>query len=133
MRWRVTVAGKISNRIRLTSLVTPAESYTPSGEILDVKLSYVNGESTPDFNLYQNKPNPWNGQTTIGFDLPEDGVARLTIYDVTGQIVASFEREFKAGYNTVVLTEKDIRSSGVLYYRLESGRNSASRKMVLIR
>ncbi|MEP6793558.1 MAG: T9SS type A sorting domain-containing protein, partial [Saprospiraceae bacterium] len=72
-------------------------------------------------------------QTTIGFDLPEDGPARLTIYDVTGQIVARFDREFKAGYNTIVLTEKEIRSSGVLYYRLESGNNSASKKMVLIR
>jgi hypothetical protein len=133
MRWKVTVGGKIKNRLRITSLVTPAESYTTTGEIMDVRLSYAHTEATVDFNLYQNKPNPWNGQTTIGFDLPEDGPARLTIFDVTGQTVASFEREFKAGYNTVVLTEKEVYTTGVLYYRLESGGNAASKKMVMIR
>ncbi|MEO6130751.1 MAG: T9SS type A sorting domain-containing protein, partial [Saprospiraceae bacterium] len=133
MRWKAIASGKIKNRIRLTSLMTPAESYTPSGEILEVKLTYANLEVASDFNLYQNKPNPWNGQTTIGFDLPEDGSARLTIFDVTGQMVANFEKYFKAGYNTIVLSEKEMHATGVLYYRLESGGNSASKKMVLIR
>jgi len=133
MRWKVMTGGKIKNRFRLTSLVTAAESYTPSGEILDVKMSFGDAPPATDFNLYQNKPNPWNGQTTIGFDLPEDGPAKLTVYDVTGRVIASFDKDFAAGYNTIILTEKEIHSWGVLYYRLESGKNSASRKMVLIR
>ncbi|MEP6646616.1 MAG: T9SS type A sorting domain-containing protein [Saprospiraceae bacterium] len=133
IRWKSTINGRIKNRIRMTSLVTAAEGYTPSGEILDVRLAYTNSEEGTDFNLYQNKPNPWNGETTIGFDLPEDGQARLTIFDVTGQVVTNIEKYFKAGYNTIVLGEKEIHSTGVLYYRLESGGNSASKKMVLIR
>ena len=133
LRWKITSPGKVSNRIRLTSLVTPAESYTPTGEILQVKLISTDNESSKEFTLYQNKPNPWNGQTTIGFDLPEDGHARLMIYDVTGKAITSQEGDFKAGYNTFLLTARDVPSTGVMYYRLECGGYSASKKMVLIR
>ncbi len=133
LRWKVTTPGKIRNKIRLTSLVTPAESYTPEGEILKVKLAYSNLNASTDFNLYQNKPNPWNGQTTIGFDLPNDGPAELTIFDVTGKVVTTVSGNYNAGYNTIVLTAKDVPSTGVMYYRLQSGGYSASKKMVLIR
>ncbi len=133
VRWRVTTPGKVRNRIRLTNLVTPIESYTPAGEILQVKLAYTDTEVSKDFALYQNKPNPWNGQTTIGFDLPEDAKGKLTLFDATGKVIKTIEGDYKAGYNTITLTEKDIPFSGVIYYRLESGEYSASKKMVLIR
>ncbi|MEP6796349.1 MAG: T9SS type A sorting domain-containing protein, partial [Saprospiraceae bacterium] len=133
MRWKVTTAGKISKMVRMTSHVTPAESYTVSDEIMDVKLSYLNDQAKAEFGLYQNKPNPWNGQTLIGFDLPKDDHARLTIFDVAGKTLKTIEGDYKAGYNSIELTEKDIPASGVLYYRLESGENSASKKMIILR
>ena len=133
LSWKATTNGKVSKMIRLTSLVASAESYTVEDEILDVKLTYTNSESQPDFGLYQNKPNPWNGQTTIGFDLPKDDHAKLTIFDVNGKTITTIEGDYTAGYNTIVLTAKDVPSSGIMYYRLESGEYSASKKMVLIR
>jgi hypothetical protein len=119
--------------IRLTSLITPAEGYTLSDEILDLKLEYAGANSQSDFSLYQNQPNPWNDQTIIGFDLPEDHHAKLSVFDVTGKIITVVEGDFKGGYNTFILTTKQIPSTGVMYYRLESGEYSASKKMVLIR
>ena len=83
--------------------------------------------------MYQNKPNPWNGQTVIGFDLPEAGDVLLTVFDVTGKEVVKITGTYKAGYNTIILTQKDIPTIGVLYYRLESGEYSASKKMVMIK
>ncbi len=133
MRWKATAPGKVSKMVRLTSFVTPAEGYTPADEILDVKLRYSSEHGQTEFGLYQNRPNPWNGQTTIGFDLPKDDHATLTIFDVTGKIVSTIEGDFKTGYNTIVLTGKDIPSTGVMYYRLESGGYSASKKMVILR
>jgi hypothetical protein len=133
MKWRATAPGKISKMIRMTSHVTPAESYTVADEIMDVKLSYLNDHAKAEFGLYQNKPNPWNGETLIGFDLPKDDHARLTIFDVAGKILKTIEGDFKGGYNSIELTEKDIPASGVLYYRLESGENSASKKMIILR
>ena len=133
LRWKVIIPGKITNRIRCTSLMTPAECYTADGEIHPVKFAYTNAEDSNEFALYQNKPNPWNGQTTIGFDLPVDASGRLTLFDATGKTIMIVEGEYKAGYNSITLTSKDLPIPGVIYYRLESGGYSAIKKMVLIR
>lgn len=124
-------SGRLSDMLQLTSLVTDAEAYTPDGEILDVKLEF--NKTRDEFALYQNEPNPWNASTTIGFDLPHDSNARLTIFDSAGKVVKVMEASFKAGYNNFVIKSNDISSPGILYYRLESGEYSASKKMVLIK
>ena len=77
--------------------------------------------------------NPWNSNTTIGFDLPYDADVTFTIFDVTGKTVKTIEGEYKAGYNTIILNVQDLPGTGVMYYRLESGEYSASKKMVLIK
>jgi len=133
IRWKVITPGSTGHRIRLTSLVTPAESYTPDDEILQVKLVYPDNETSSEFALYQNKPNPWNGQTTIGFDIPADARVRLTMYDATGKVLKVVEGDYKSGYNSITLTSLDLPNPGVIYYRLESGEYSANKKMVLIR
>ncbi|MEO6131632.1 MAG: T9SS type A sorting domain-containing protein, partial [Saprospiraceae bacterium] len=133
LRWKVLTQGKLSKMIRMSSKVTSAESYTAMDEIMNVKLSFLHDQGQAEFGLYQNKPNPWNGQTLIGFELPADDHARLTIYDVSGKTLKTIEGEYKAGYNSIELTEKDIPTAGVLYYRLESSGNSASKKMIILR
>jgi len=37
-----------------------------------------------------------------------------------------------AGYNQVVINKGDINTSGVLYYQLESGDFTATKKMIVI-
>ena len=131
MRFIATASGNLEDMIQLTSRVTEAEAYTQEGEILDVKLGHT--DTAADFALYQNNPNPWNLNTTIGFDLLVDAAVKLTIFDVTGKAVKLIEGNFKAGYNTITLAVTDLPSTGVLYYRLDSGEYSASKKMVLIK
>ena len=38
-------------------------------------------------NLHQNHPNPFNPITSLHYDLPEDGLVNITIYDMMGRIV----------------------------------------------
>ncbi|MDQ3015618.1 MAG: T9SS type A sorting domain-containing protein [Bacteroidota bacterium] len=129
---QVNEAGELGDMIRLNSKVTSAEAYSQTGEILNVDLSFENDLTFTDFALYQNKPNPWSGQTLIGFDLPVAALATMTVYDVAGKVVKVVEGEYKAGYNTIMLTSRDIPTPGVLYYRLESGLYSATKKMVIL-
>jgi len=68
----------------------------------------------------------------IGFDLPHDAPAILTVYDVTGKVVKTVTGDYKAGYNSIMLTTKDIPMPGILYYRLESGSYSATKKMMTL-
>ena len=70
--------------------------------------------------------------TNIGFQLAEAGQASLTIFDVTGKTVAIERGHFARGYNEVTVSKSDLGASGVLYYQLESGEFTATRKMIVI-
>ena len=37
------------------------------------------------------------------------------------------------GYNAVTVTSRDLNANGVLYYRLESGEFTSTRKMIAIK
>jgi hypothetical protein len=83
------------------------------------------------FELYQNQPNPFVNKTTIGFHLPEAGLTTLSIYDETGQLVYTQKGEYAKGYNSIPI---DLTSTpGVLYYKLETAKGSATKKMVQIK
>ncbi len=124
-----TSNGIVEDMITLSDKVAYAEAYTFSDEILDLRL-ISERTSEVQFALFQNEPNPWSGSTTISFDLPEAGEAVLTLYDMTGKTIKVIEGEYPAGRQSVQLLRKDLPSTGVLYYRLDSGHYSATKKMI---
>ena len=130
-----TKAGNVGDMIDVTSKVTPAEAYVGERlEVRDVTIS-TRGEieEVGQTALYQNEPNPFREVTVIGFDLETAGKASLTISDVTGRVVSQQDIEGVRGYNSVSVNAKDLGTSGVLYYTLESGEFSATRKMIIVR
>jgi hypothetical protein len=130
LRFVATQSGRIADMIHLSDKVAHAEAYLFDDEIVDIKLGTSKTEAAVDFALYQNEPNPWTGSTSIGFELPEDGVVKLTLFDMTGATVKVIESQFKAGYQTIQLVRKDVPVQGVLYYRLDCGIYSATKKMI---
>jgi hypothetical protein len=116
--------------IHMTDAVTIAEAYTNTEEVLDVKLRIGSDAAQQEFALYQNEPNPWTGSTRISFDLPEAGKVKLSLFDATGKQVKVIEGEFGAGAQSIVLQKKDVPVQGVLYYRLDCGNYSATKKMI---
>lgn len=132
MHWVTSATGQLRDMIRMSSVVTAAEAYDRQDDILDVRLSWEGTAQPGEFALYQNEPNPWNGETVIGFTLPEGGDATLTVFDAAGKQVLRQDGKYAAGYNTIRLTNKELPQTGVLYYRLDSGEYSATKKMVLM-
>lgn len=126
-------AGRLINTIKLSDKITQTEAYTESGEVMNVALAFGSAGVFTDYALYQNKPNPWNNQTLIGFHLPAEADAILTVYDLNGRVLKTISDRFKAGYNSVILTSEDVPSSGVYFYRLESGGYVASMKMISVK
>jgi hypothetical protein len=61
------------------------------------------GEGVPlEFALHENYPNPFNPTTTLRFDLPEVSNLTLTIYNMLGQKVKTFNMQSTpAGYHTI--------------------------------
>jgi len=88
--------------------------------------------------LDQNAPNPFNPKTEISFSLRKAGPVSLKIYDVRGQLVRTLlQGEQPAGAQRVIWdgTAADGQpvASGVYFYRLNAGKESQTKKMVLIR
>ena len=90
------------------------------------------------FSTSPNYPNPFNGSTTIPFDLPSEGTVTLAVYNMNGQKV--LEPIWQTDYNAGTYNENiDLSglASGVYIYRLisESGNQTYmdSRKMTLIK
>ena len=120
--------------IDITSKVTQAEAYVSSTlEIRDVVIT-TRGDITEveASELYQNEPNPFKGQTVVGFNLAEAGAATMTVFDVTGKVIVKENIDGVRGYNTVNFTANQLGTSGVLYYTLESGDFTATKKMIII-
>jgi C1A family cysteine protease len=88
--------------------------------------------------LDQNRPNPFNPSTTIGFALPAPGRARLAVYSVSGRLVAVLtDRDYGSGPHSVTWSGVDASgeevTSGVYFLRLETGGDVRTRKIVLVR
>lgn len=85
------------------------------------------------YELSQNYPNPFNPSTKISFDLPEDGIVSVKVFDNSGREVAELINEFRtAGYYTVNFVPSDL-SSGIYFYRMNAGGFVKVMKMALIK
>jgi hypothetical protein len=93
----------------------------------------VNLFTVKSFALYQNYPNPFNPATTISFQLPEASYVTLKIYDAIGNEIETIAQgDFPAGVHEVIFDSKKL-SSGIYLYRIISGMNEATRKMMVVK
>ena len=91
-------------------------------------------EGTPEnYSLEQNYPNPFNPSTTIKFRIPESSFVSLRVYNVLGKEVATLvSEEMNAGSYEVNFQASNL-SSGVYFYKLESGNFVKTNKMILMK
>ena len=97
------------------------------------------GEGVPvEFALHENYPNPFNPTTTLRFGLPEVSDITLTIYNMLGQKVRTFNyQNTSAGYHSVTWdAANDLGQqvgAGVYLYQLQTKDFVKTRKMVLLK
>ncbi len=85
------------------------------------------------FNLKQNYPNPFNPSTSIPFELHQDGLVELTVFDVNGREVATLlNDELRAGNHTAQFNGSDL-SSGLYIYQLSFNGEVSAKNMLLIK
>jgi predicted outer membrane repeat protein len=90
------------------------------------------------FALHENYPNPFNPTTTLRFDLPDISDITLTIYNMLGQRVRTFNmNDTPAGYHSIKWNATndygDPVGAGVYLYQLRANQFVKTRKMVLLK
>jgi len=90
------------------------------------------------FTLYQNYPNPFNMDTEIGFGLPTSGRVTLDIFDILGRKIRTLVSDnLEAGYHSYRWNSVDDNgaqvSSGLYFYKLQTGETDAIKKMLLLK
>ena len=91
-----------------------------------------------EYALHENYPNPFNPTTTLRFDLPEVSDITLTIYNMLGQRVRTFNmNDTPAGFHSIKWNATndygDPVGAGVYLYQLRANQYVKTRKMVLLK
>ena len=133
MTFVVNQNAKLSDILSINSVITPMDATNTEGVSLKLQLSFGNSlvKEGGEFALYQNRPNPMSNTTAIGFNLPKESDAILTIYNIEGKAMKVVNKTFKAGYNEVMVEKETFQTAGIYYYRLETSEHSATKKMVV--
>ena len=129
---RATEDTKVSDVLSISSRYTAAEAYNTNDELLGVALNIDGAVAEASNELFQNNPNPFKGETVIGFNLIDATEATITVQDVAGRILKVVEGDFAKGYNQVRLSATDLPSTGVFYYTLQAGDFTATKKMIIV-
>ena len=106
----------------------------PKGGEIETRIIQV----PHSFALYQNYPNPFNPTTNISFDLPEQTVVNLTIYDMLGKEIRQLSNQnYQAGHYTLTwdaTNSKGIQvSSGLYFFAIKANNYNKIKKMMLVR
>jgi len=154
----ITSANSVFSVTPFTKIAAPTQilnislHFAPSGvALVSSKLSiYSNASTSPDtvhlsgnglltaiepdgysqggYSLYQNFPNPFNGSTTIRFNLPEQSSVQLDIYDSQGKVLKTLVNEvLNPGVHDAFLKINEI--AGTYFYQIKARSTSNPSKI----
>ena len=100
------------------------------------QLSYIVDEPNRQpgkFQLLQNYPNPFTGETSIRFELSVNGKVKLKVYDLLGHEVATLIDEYRTA--GVHITEFNASSlpRGMYIYSLQVGNSVMSKELIVVK
>ena len=135
--WEVPNTPAIQGLVKVSDASNP-ELFDVSDSTFLIKVptsmkdEFLSGVPT-EYALFQNFPNPFNPQTTIFYSLPEESYVEIKVYDVIGKEVKVLVSEHKPVGNYQVAFNGHELNSGIYLYRIQAGRYTETRKMLLIK
>ncbi|NOY06874.1 MAG: ammonia-forming cytochrome c nitrite reductase subunit c552 [Chlorobi bacterium] len=86
-----------------------------------------------EFALYQNYPNPFNPTTMIKYQIPKYSLVTLKVYNILGEEVAELVNAYNdAGSYTVRFNTNNL-PGGIYMYKIQAGKYSAVKSMLLLK
>ena len=125
--------GRIPDGDDVWDSMSPTPGYSNSG-----LSTLVNNSIPATYRLYQNYPNPFNPLTTLRYDLPEDAIINIIIYDIMGRVVRTLvNNQQNAGFKSIQWNATNNQgmsvSSGVYLYKIQAGNFTQTKKLILLK
>ena len=91
------------------------------------------GNKAGNYSLEQNYPNPFNPSTVINYSIPAQSKVTLEIFDVAGHKVQTLvDQEKSAGVHSAQFNAVNL-PSGIYLYKLQAGKFTQTRKLLLLK
>jgi hypothetical protein len=129
-----TKSGRISDMVSLDRAFMTDEIYDEDGNTYNLSLDWRDENSIlkgEEVQLHQNRPNPWDEETIIPFELPDRGEVNLSITNALGVEVANISREFPAGKQQFKISNQSW-PAGLYYYTLRFGDVQLTKTMLIL-
>jgi len=111
-----------------------AKRYKESGGTgIIVGVEKIKGSLPTQFTLSQNYPNPFNPTTTFQFQIPISGLVSIKVFDILGREVVVLLNEVKSVGTYQITWNASTLPSGVYFYRVQAGTNTAVKKAMLLK
>ncbi|MFH0765723.1 MAG: T9SS type A sorting domain-containing protein, partial [Calditrichota bacterium] len=86
-----------------------------------------------EFRLYRPFPNPFNSTAILRFDLPQAGMVKLTLFDISGRRIRTLADDYyPAGSQAVTLDAAQL-PAGVYLLKLENGTHRSLQRAVILK
>jgi hypothetical protein len=83
--------------------------------------------------LLQNYPNPFSSTTDIRFEVPVNGMVKLSLYDLFGHEVVTLINEYRSAGTYNAKFDASGLPGGIYIYSLQSGSTVISKKLLLVK
>ena len=130
LTFKATKSANVSELLAIHPTILQAEAYNLQQELMQVDLQFLN--KTTQLEVLQNRPNPFKGNTTIGFHLPKAEKVQLSILTMDGKTIQEWSQYFEQGYNEWMINSQDLPERGVLYYQMRTNTELQTKKMIVL-
>ncbi|MBN1895882.1 T9SS type A sorting domain-containing protein [bacterium] len=102
-------------------------------EVIESSAAGCAPASPCSFHLMQNHPNPFNSFTKIPYSLCASEAIKLSLFDLTGRKLRVLDSGAKKPGSYAVGLDATGLSSGVYLYRLQAGKQTDTKRLLLLR
>lgn len=117
--------------VRMSNEVISNEIYNEDFEVYAIKS--ISEDVTQEVVLHQNRPNPFEDETLIDFEIPNADEVTFELFDINGKRVYSRANTYPAGKHQIKVSSQDIGlNKGIYYYQIHTQQRSLIRKMIIL-
>ena len=119
-------------------LITVLDGQSGVFSIINSFVNILKDDFPYQYKLHSAYPNPFNPLTSLRYDLPNDGMVKITVHDMMGRVVKTLVNSSQtAGFKSVQWNATNDKnepvSAGLYLYTIQAGEFRQTRKMVLLK